>query len=364
MTPQDARTDGPVSRRARRDAEREVERELLRTGQVPILTRKEIRRQRAEAEAMRNAIAAGEITEEEARALQNPYLNGGALLAPAPAEGEEGAVPAPAATEGGAAEDGPSTGDASTADSVETAESTEAPSAPVRRAVLRVLVTDRVAPGQPFAPMHWTAETAPTGRVDALVPALTDPVSGQPALKSAQVAIRPFAAAWYGFAVSAGPITPRADYWARATLPKGQHVELAGGALPEDWIQEARALFGLTGDPLVMQDRRRGLVRLAFAATNDQPYRSPGKWLIDQGLLRGDVTWPGIRTTLAAISASWLDHLEKRLDIGTVAVACALGYLDFRFPDLNWRQDNAKLAAWYATLAQRPSFIATEPADG
>ena len=135
---------------------------------------------------------------------------------------------------------------------------------PLGRAVLRVLVTDRVAPGQPFAPMHWTAETAPTGRVDALVPALTDPVSGQPALKSAQVAIRPFAAAWYGFAVAAGPITPRADYWARATLPKGQQVELAGGALPEDWIQEARALFGLTGDPLVMQDRRRGLVRLAF----------------------------------------------------------------------------------------------------
>ncbi|WP_315502289.1 hypothetical protein [Actinomyces radicidentis] len=138
MTTQDAGADGPVSRRARREAEREVERELLRTGQVPVLTRKEIRRQRAEAEAMRNAIAAGEITEEEARALQNPYLNEDAPVAPAPAEGEEGAVPAAAGTEGGAAEDGPSAGDASTAESVETGESTEAPSAPVRRAVLRV----------------------------------------------------------------------------------------------------------------------------------------------------------------------------------------------------------------------------------
>ncbi|MGB3069300.1 MAG: MltA domain-containing protein [Ottowia sp.] len=47
-------------------------------------------------------------------------------------------------------------------------------------------------------------------------------------------------------------------------------------------------------------DGSQRMVRLAFAGTNDHPYRSPGKWLIDQGLLRGDVTWPGIRNTLAA----------------------------------------------------------------
>ncbi len=71
---------------------------------------------------------------------------------------------------------------------------------PQGRGVLRLLVTDRVAPGHPFAPMHWTGETAPTGRVDALVPGLTDPVSGQPESKSAAVALRRFAARWYGFA--------------------------------------------------------------------------------------------------------------------------------------------------------------------
>ena len=47
-------------------------------------------------------------------------------------------------------------------------------------------------------------------------------------------------------------------------------------------------------------DGSRRMVRLAFAATNDHPYRSPGKWLIDQGMLRGDVTWPGIRNALLA----------------------------------------------------------------
>jgi len=37
---------------------------------------------------------------------------------------------------------------------------------------------------------------------------------------------------------------------------------------------------------------------LAFAATNDQPYRSVGRWLLDQGLVR-DASWPGIKAWLA-----------------------------------------------------------------
>lgn len=131
-------------------------------------------------------------------------------------------------------------------------------------AVLRVLVSDRVAPGHPFAPMHWTGETAPTGRVDALVPGATDPVSGQPALKSAAVAIRPFAARWFGFAVSAGEMRPDCDYWARAILPNGVQAELAGRKPPADWTDHARALFGLEDEPLVVHDRARGQVRLAF----------------------------------------------------------------------------------------------------
>ncbi|QFG35055.1 assimilatory nitrate reductase (NADH) alpha subunit apoprotein [Paracoccus pantotrophus] len=135
---------------------------------------------------------------------------------------------------------------------------------PQGRAVLRVLVSDRVAPGHPFAPMHWTRETAPSGRVDALVPGTVDPVSGQPALKSAPVAIRPFAARWFGFAVSAGAIRPDCDYWARATLPRGEQAELAGLEMPQDWTAHARALFGLSDEPLVLHDRARGQVRLAF----------------------------------------------------------------------------------------------------
>ena len=40
------------------------------------------------------------------------------------------------------------------------------------------------------------------------------------------------------------------------------------------------------------------LVRVAFAGTNEQPYKSVGRWLLDQGLVR-DATWPGISAWIA-----------------------------------------------------------------
>lgn len=42
-------------------------------------------------------------------------------------------------------------------------------------------------------------------------------------------------------------------------------------------------------------DGRQRSVRVAFAGTNDHPYKSVGRWLLDQGLLR-DASWPGIQT--------------------------------------------------------------------
>ena len=48
------------------------------------------------------------------------------------------------------------------------------------RAILRVVVTERQRRGSLFAPMHWTDQHASLGRVDALIGAAADPVSGQP----------------------------------------------------------------------------------------------------------------------------------------------------------------------------------------
>ena len=53
--------------------------------------------------------------------------------------------------------------------------------------------------------------------------------------------------------------------------------------------------------------------------------------------------------------------LEGRLDIGTITVGCALGYLDFRYPDFDWRAGHPAVAAWFKAFNQRPSMQATLP---
>jgi glutathione S-transferase len=56
-------------------------------------------------------------------------------------------------------------------------------------------------------------------------------------------------------------------------------------------------------------------------------------------------------------AATALDH-TARLD--TVTLACALSYLDFRFPDDGWREERPRLAAWHAGFEERTSMQATK----
>lgn len=51
-------------------------------------------------------------------------------------------------------------------------------------------------------------------------------------------------------------------------------------------------------------------------------------------------------------------------DLGDIAVACALGYLNFRLPEIDWRKDAPELAAWEANVKTRPSLVKTAPDVG
>ena len=57
------------------------------------------------------------------------------------------------------------------------------------------------------------------------------------------------------------------------------------------------------------------------------------------------------------------DGLEGAPTIGHVAVGCSLGWLDFRFADLGWRQDRPGLAEWFEGFSERPSMTATVPKE-
>ena len=54
-------------------------------------------------------------------------------------------------------------------------------------------------------------------------------------------------------------------------------------------------------------------------------------------------------------------RLNAPLDLAQIALACALGYTDARFPDLGWRERAPAVARWHAEIETRPSFSATAP---
>lgn len=90
-----------------------------------------------------------------------------------------------------------------------------------------------------------------------------------------------------------------------------------------------------------------------------------------EGFLRPeDKRWPvwadgqmqKMRGALAEIE-KLASGFGSRVDIGTITIACALGYLDFRYGHLNWRSDYPQTAAWAAAFFARPSLQATVPVN-
>ena len=74
-----------------------------------------------------------------------------------------------------------------------------------------------------------------------------------------------------------------------------------------------------------------------------------------------DGQWTKIARALDALEGQWLSHLNGPLDMGQIAVGCALGYLDFRHDARGWRNGRDGLAAWFAAFAARPAMQATQP---
>lgn len=71
--------------------------------------------------------------------------------------------------------------------------------------------------------------------------------------------------------------------------------------------------------------------------------------------------WVKIDRALTVIDDRWMSHLHGNITMGQIAVACALGYLDLRNADRNWRDGRISLAAWYETFSKRESMQATIP---
>jgi glutathione S-transferase len=104
--------------------------------------------------------------------------------------------------------------------------------------------------------------------------------------------------------------------------------------------------------------------------------------VMDAGILwRLEATWP--KRAEGERSQAWMDRQRSKvlagvdsmakglgdkpfcsgihLSLSDISVGCALGWLGFRFPDIDWRGEYANLGRLYDKLMQRPSFADTRP---
>jgi glutathione S-transferase len=126
--------------------------------------------------------------------------------------------------------------------------------------------------------------------------------------------------------------------------------DLAGGTLfPRQGDAKWQALrWHALGD---------GLLDALILWRNEREREAPLKALLDAFELK-------TRACLARLDEEAQALGEAPLSIGQVTIGCALGYLDYRFGALGWREQAPRLASWHATLSRRPSFKTTEAIDG
>ena len=67
-----------------------------------------------------------------------------------------------------------------------------------------------------------------------------------------------------------------------------------------------------------------------------------------------------VKAALAVLEAE-ADSLGMLTNIGEITIACALGYMDFRYANEPWRPGHPKLEAWYAKVAAMPAMARTVP---
>lgn len=154
-------------------------------------------------------------------------------------------------------------------------------------ALLRAIVTDRQRRGHLFVPMHWTDRFTSNGRIDALVTAKTDPVSGQPALKMARAHVEPVQTKLYGFFVTTDRPQLNTDYWAIAEATGGVRGELAWFDEPGDWLVWIRQCFALPVEASIrtftdLRSGRRNFVVLDAGRLVLALYTSPDPVLVSR----------------------------------------------------------------------------------
>ncbi|MBT3916380.1 MAG: glutathione S-transferase [Rhodospirillaceae bacterium] len=105
---------------------------------------------------------------------------------------------------------------------------------------------------------------------------------------------------------------------------------------------------------LLLQGLADGIGEAVIAAAMNK-YMRPDEFVYEPAI---DFQLEKVERGLTDIE-SRIEELQGPLNIGSLSTACAIDYLNFRFPDQGWRDRNPNLAAWFEDFSQRPSMKAT-----
>ncbi|MBP6900037.1 MAG: glutathione S-transferase [Burkholderiaceae bacterium] len=149
----------------------------------------------------------------------------------------------------------------------------------------------------------------------------------------------------------------------------------------------------ITDDGLVLYDSPvicEYLASLSPAGASLFPAAGPARWqaltqqalgdgLLDAALLARyehtarppEVQWPTWRAALLTKVSACLEAIDalaptlavEHPTIGEITLGCGLGYLDFRFPEIDWRALHPAAARWDAVFQTLPAMQATRPFD-
>lgn len=167
------------------------------------------------------------------------------------------------------------------------------------------------------------------------------------------------------------PVAPAAALKGKAPLGKVPALERADGPTLFDSrvicaYLDARGKGGLypegnrRWDTLTLEALADGILDAALLMTYEARLRpEDSRW---DGW--SEAQWAKIAAACSALNSQWMAHLAGPLDMGQIAVACALGYVDFRHGARGWRTGNEALADWHARIESRESLRATRPPEG
>ncbi|MCP3867715.1 MAG: glutathione S-transferase [Gammaproteobacteria bacterium] len=129
-----------------------------------------------------------------------------------------------------------------------------------------------------------------------------------------------------------------------------------------DSLHQGRPLIPPSGrerwDVLCLEALADGLMDAAVLVTLEKKHRDEAvrsQW------------WLDVQKETVDRSIRELDRragdLSSTLDLAQIAIGCALGYLDLRMPDRDWRGQAPALDRWYQRFSTRTSMQETVPAD-